>query len=221
MKSRHTAALFAAAALTLGLAACGGSGDSSSSESSSATTPAAEAPKPVAGNLTPPGAQLKVGQDATIAWVPFAEDDATGTGAKKGIELKASVVSIEKKTTDDLSGIELEPEEEEKTPYFVKVRIEALGDKEPPENEEPDIRFAAIDDRDQEAGSLTLLGGSFEDCENEVMPRPFTSGESFESCLIYLVHSGGSIEKVQWADGPAGAEEITPYFDEPIVWEGS
>jgi len=28
----------------------------------------------------------------------------------------------------------------------------------------------------------------------------------------------GSIQKVQWDNGPAAANEVTPYFDRPIVW---
>jgi hypothetical protein len=32
---------------------------------------------------------------------------------------------------------------------------------------------------------------------------------------------GGSIQKVQWADGPSGPDGLTPYFDKPILWSGS
>lgn len=31
---------------------------------------------------------------------------------------------------------------------------------------------------------------------------------------------GGSIQKVEWNNGPAKANEVTPYFDKPIVWAG-
>ena len=29
---------------------------------------------------------------------------------------------------------------------------------------------------------------------------------------------GGSIQKVEWNSGPAKANEVTPYFEHPIVW---
>jgi hypothetical protein len=32
---------------------------------------------------------------------------------------------------------------------------------------------------------------------------------------------GGSIQQVQWNDGPAAADQVAPYFDHPIVWGGS
>ena len=38
--------------------------------------------------------------------------------------------------------------------------------------------------------------------------------------MVRTDHSpgGGSIQKVQWDNGPAAANEVTPYFDRPIVW---
>jgi hypothetical protein len=31
---------------------------------------------------------------------------------------------------------------------------------------------------------------------------------------------GGSIDKVQWNDGPTqDVSELTPYYDAPVVWE--
>jgi hypothetical protein len=78
----------------------------------------------------------------------------------------------------------------------------------------------ALDDRNQEQGSITFFG-EFEKCNDNEPPKPFASGSSYESCLAYLVPGGGSIQKAEWDDGPAAAEEVTPYFEEPIVWSGS
>jgi hypothetical protein len=49
-------------------------------------------------------------------------------------------------------------------------------------------------------------------------PKQFVSGKTYESCLAYLIPGGGSIQKVQWGSGPAAANEVTPYFERPIVW---
>jgi len=223
MKQRRTAALFAAAALSLGLAACGGGGSGESSSSSTASTPpptttTADQPQSGgAGGLTPAGTKLPLGREATVAWVPYAEEDPTK--AQQGLELKVVVESIEMKSIDDLASLELEPEEEEKTPYFVKYRLEALGGKEPPKEENPALAFDALDDRGQEQTSATIIG-EFPDCEEAEMPQPFTSGDSYESCSIYLVHKGGAIAKIEWRGGPSEPNEITPYFDDPVVWEG-
>jgi hypothetical protein len=222
MKSSRTAALLAAASLILGLTACGGSGDSgeASSSSTSSTPPAKTAPESPAssGKLAPPGAEFALGEETTVAWVPLSEADATK--AQQGFELKASATAIEKRSIGDLSDLGLEPDEEEETPYFVKVHLEALGSAEPPTGEQPALEFRGIDDRGQEQQSVSILG-SFPDCEEEEMPQPFTDGASYDSCFVYLVRKGGSIDSVAWTSGPSGANEVTPYFDEPVLWKGS
>jgi hypothetical protein len=49
-------------------------------------------------------------------------------------------------------------------------------------------------------------------------PKSFVSGKTYESCLAYLMPGGGSIQKVQWDSGPSAANELTPYFDRPLIW---
>jgi len=52
------------------------------------------------------------------------------------------------------------------------------------------------------------------------VPNPLANGKSYDSRLTYLMPGGGSIQKVQWGDGPAAADQVTPYFDKPIVRAG-
>ncbi len=52
------------------------------------------------------------------------------------------------------------------------------------------------------------------------MPKQFANGKSYESCLAYLMPGGGSIQKVQWNDGPAKENQVTAYFEKPVVWAG-
>jgi hypothetical protein len=224
MKSRLTAALIVAAslALGLGLAACGGGGSDDGSSEGSTSTPSTQSTtadsNSKGGALTPPGTKLKLGEEATLGWVPFTE--GSNSGAKDGIDVKVTVEAIEEGSADDLESVEIEGADEDSVPYFVKVRIEAVSSTEPPPDEEPDIALDAIDDRGQEQSDVIFFG-EFERCEEEEMPRPFTDGASYESCLTYLIPGGGSIEKVEWNDGPSEANELTPYYDEPVVWEGS
>ena len=75
----------------------------------------------------------------------------------------------------------------------------------------------AIDDRGQEQQSITFLG-TFSRCDDPTPPKQFVSGKTYQSCLAYLIPGGGSIQKVQWDNGPAAANAVTPYFDRPIVW---
>ena len=157
---RYAGLIAGAAALALGLAACGGtttgtavgsgSGNGSGATTGAAApTTAADAQAPTgADGLTPPGTHLAFGQTATVAWVPLDQD--TGDGAKTGLNLQVTVESIEKGTIDDFKNIDLEANEKSDTPYYVTVKLKALTSTAPTGDDDPDITFDAIDDRGQQ-----------------------------------------------------------------------
>jgi hypothetical protein len=219
MKSR-TAVLLVGGALALGLGACGGGGssDEGSTDSSSATTTqkkAKEAPTASKGGLTPPGTKLKFGEAATLVWVPPSLDLE---GKSEGPKLKVTVDSIEKGSISDFDEVELEGDEANSTPYYVQITIEALEEVDASIEDDADLAVTAIDDRGQEQSSITFLG-EFSTCNDEQMPKPMKAGESFESCMAYLIPGGGSIVEADWNNGlEAGNGEVTPYFEEPVVW---
>jgi hypothetical protein len=230
MKPGRIAAWTIAAVAVPGLAACSGTstGSSPASPGSSATgstsssTPSQASSQPAAqgqaagsGSLTPPGAHLAFGGPATVGWIPPSQD--TGTGAHRGIKLRVTVVSIQKGTMADFRNVELNGNERKSTPYYVQLRVTALSSTPPPKDSDPAITFTAIDDRGQQQQSITFLG-TFSRCDDKMPPKQFVSGKTYESCLAYLIPGGGSIQKVQWDNGPAAANEVTPYFDRPIVW---
>lgn len=68
-----------------------------------------------------------------------------------------------------------------------------------------------IDDRGQEQSSVTFFG-TFDRCDDTSAPNPMKPGDSYESCLTYLVPGGGSIASAQWT----GSDE---YLDKPVVWK--
>jgi hypothetical protein len=92
-----------------------------------------------------------------------------------------------------------------------------LSSTPPPKDSDPAITFTAIDDRGQDQQSITFLG-TFSRCDDPMPPKQFVSGKTYQSCLAYLIPGGGSIQKVQWDNGPAAANQVTPYFERPIVW---
>ena len=230
MKPGRITAWAIAAVAVPGLAACSGTstGSSPASPGSSATgstsssTPSQASSQPAAqgqaagsGSLTPPGAHLAFGGPATVGWVPPSQD--TGTGAHRGIKLRVTVVSIQKGTMADFRNVQLNGTERKSTPYYVQLRVTALSSTPPPKDGDPAITFTAIDDRGQQQQSITFLG-TFSRCDDPMPPKQFVSGKTYETCLAYLIPGGGSIQKVQWDNGPAAANEVTPYFDRPIVW---
>jgi hypothetical protein len=219
MKSR-TAVLLVSGAFALGLGACGGGGDSDQSSADSAASPATtqeqakEAPT-TSGGLTPPGTQLKFGEAATVYWVPPSWDLE---GKSEGPKMKITVNSIEKGSIDEFDDVELEDGLETSTPYYMRMTIEAVEEVSASVEDDADLAVSAIDDRGQEQASVTFFG-EFEPCDNVIMPTPMEAGESFESCMAYLMPGGGSIVEAEWdngKDGPNG--ELTPYFEDPVVW---
>jgi hypothetical protein len=235
MKAGWIAAWIGAAVLVPGLAGCGGSSSggagasgasaspqaqaASSSPTGSATpsSPSSPSGQGSTGKLTPPGAQLGFGQKAMVAWVPPGTE--SGPGAHRGFRFQVTVVSIEKGTMADFRNVQLNASERKSTPYYVTLRIKALGHTAPPGTDDPAITFDAIDDRGQKQSSVTFFG-TFPRCNETTVPKPLANGKSYSSCLTYLMPGGGSIQKVQWGDGPAAADQVTPYFDKPIVWAG-
>jgi hypothetical protein len=231
MKPGRIAAWAVAAAALPVLAACGGSsgggstaGDqptsaSPSASSSASQTPAAPSPSAAdngpataGGKLTPPGTHLAFGQQAIVGWDP----DDTG----KAFRMKVTVVSIVKGSiAKDFGNIQLTAKDKASTPYYVKLKIMALGSRPHTDNTHPSISFNAIDDRGQEQGSVTFLG-TFERCDDTEMPKPFTAGKSYTACMTYLVPGGGSIKSVTWTDGPHKPNDVTAYFEKPVVWGG-
>ena len=164
---------------------------------------------------TPLGTRLAFGGEATVGWVPPAQ--ATGNGAHEGIKLRITVVSIQKGTMADFRNVELNANERNATPYYVQLRVTALSSTPPPKDSDPAITFTAIDDRGQEQQSITFLG-TFSRCDDPMPPKQFVSGKTYQSCLAYLIPGGGSIQRVQWDSGPTVANQVTPYFERPIVW---
>ena len=233
MKSGRTAALVITAIALPALAACSGGSSSGSSPAAGATgggnqptaaSPASSAPASQsaaaaattgANGLTPPGTHLGFGTAATVGWVPPTED--TGTGAHKGLKLQVTVESIHKGTIADFANIDLDANEKKSTPYYVQVRLTALGDVSPPKDNDPALTFTAIDDRGQEQDNVTILG-TFQRCDDPSPPASFANGKSYRSCLVYLIPGGGSIKSVEWKDGPAPADNVSAYYDRPVVW---
>jgi hypothetical protein len=198
-----------------GASGTGGAGGAEGSPAASAAPQAADATSGGSGHLTPPGTHLRFGQNATVGWVSPSDD--IGEGAHKGLRFQVTVESIVKGTIADFKNVQLNGSEHKSTPYYVTVRVKALGSTAPGKTEDPAIAFRAIDDRGQEQESITFFG-TFQRCDDKTPPQPFASGKSYESCLAYLMPGGGSIRSVRWNDGPTAANQITPYFDKPIVW---
>lgn len=160
------------------------------------------------GGLTKPGAELALGETAHVTYKPLSAIDD-----KNLFQVDATAVKIEEGSIDDFKDVSLDEDQKASTPYYVTVKIENRGREIPLGDTEgdPDLKFSAVDDRGQEQGSITFIG-DFERCEDADAPKPFTEGESYESCLAFLVGGDGSIDEVQWK----GSDR---YVLKPVVWK--
>jgi hypothetical protein len=200
---------------------CGGDDDKgaaapATTEATPAETTAAEATSEdggdggatTSGGLTAPGATLKLGEAAHVTYKPLSATDDNNL-----FKVDATALKIEKGSIDDFKNIGLDEDQKASTPYYVTVKIENTGDEIPLGDMEgdPDLKFAAVDDRGQEQGSITFIG-DFDRCTDTDAPKPFAKGKSYESCLAFLVGGDGSIREVRWQ----GSDK---YILKPVVWK--
>jgi hypothetical protein len=183
-----------AAVMLLTLSGCGGS---SKTVTERVTTPAAAttseatsteaAPPAQAGSLTPMGSTLKIGESAVIAY-----DDASN---HKKSRIEVTPVKIEKGTIDDFKNIELEGKEKTSTPYYVTMKVKNVG-KGDLSGTDPASYIDGLDDRGQEQNEIIFFG-TFDRCKDD-KAKSLKPGESYTSCLAYLIAGGGSIEGMRW-----------------------
>ncbi len=123
--------------------------------------------------------ELKVGWPATVSYT----DDTTKV--KSTVELTPK--SIEKKSIADVSAIELEPSQKSSTPY--PSRCTSITSA-PGRSRRTATRSTA---------SIFFVNGDFDRCNPEDEPASLKKGESFATCLTFLVpKGGGSLAKVTW-----------------------
>ncbi len=217
---RRTFVVAAAAVLGLAVAGCGSSGSSTTQSQTTASAPASTSTAAgtttasssagagaQSGGTTAPGTSLALGTPALVNYKPGVNNNSPT------YRLQVTAVSIQKGSQAELAGVELEKSEQGKTPYYVKLRIrnEGAGNASAEEGV-PEAGFQAIDDRGQEGQELTVLG-TYRPCPSGNQPKQFTRGVTYNTCLIFLVGSGGSIVKEQWIGS------VDKYSENPIVWK--
>jgi len=183
----------------LALAGCGGSTKTVTQRVATppaATTTAAETattdaatPAATSSGLTPMGSTLKIGDPALIAY-----DDATN---HKKSRIQVTPVKIEKGTIDDFKNIDLDGKQKSSTPYYVTMKVKNVG-KGDLSGTDPASYIDGVDDRGQEQNNIIFFG-TFDRCNSDDA-KSLKPGESYSSCLAYLIAGGGSIVGMRWVD---------------------
>lgn len=154
------------------------------------------------GDVTPPGTQLSIGEAATLDYT--YTDDVAGVVA-------IAPTAIERGDIADLADFDLDAELQASQPYYVRMTITNAGDTNL-EFTDPGTQFEAVDDRGT-AFSPAILFYGFDRCQHESAPAGFTSGVSYESCLLFLLPQEATVSALRYA------RFDTPYADGPLVWE--
>ena len=190
---RGNAGLAAVALVMLG--GCGGSTKTvtervaapAAQTTTEATTSEATTVPAGTGGLTPMGTTLKIGEPAVIAY-----DDASN---HKKSRIEVTPVKIEKGTIDDFKNIELDGKQKTSTPYYVTMKVRNVG-KGNLSGTDPASYIDGVDDRGQEQNEIIFFG-TFDRCDSD-RAKSLKPGESYTSCLAYLMPGGGSIVGMRW-----------------------
>jgi len=176
------------------LSGCGGDrndDEGSAAETTSpppaASTPEATTPSGSGGALTAAGSTLQIGEAATIAY----ED------ASKHLESNITVAptKIEKGAIDDFKNVDLDADQKTATPYYAEVTVRNTGTGNLT-GTDPASYIDAIDDRGQRQNEVIFFG-DFERCDGSD-PKSLKPGESYDTCLTYLIPDGGSVAGMRW-----------------------
>jgi hypothetical protein len=199
---RTASAVVTAALLAAALTACsGGSDEPGGAASDASASPSAEPPYlevPEGVELTTRGTRLAVGDPATVAWQPSAEQIGAVTIA---------VTKLERVSLKTLAAWTLNSRTRRSQPYFVRAKVTNVGDKKLDQLQLP--LYAVIGDNTYVTASSFNV--PFKPCPSVNLPAKFKPGTSANLCWVYLAPDHGKLAGVSFYPGP--------WFD-PIVWEG-
>jgi len=203
---RVPALVAAALAGALLLAGCSGSDDAGTpaGEGTGATAPAPATsgtpylPVPDGVELTEPGSQLSVGDHAVVAYEP--RQDLVGA-------LDIQVTRLEKTSIKDFSAWQLSDAMKRSTPYYVRARVENVGETDLGGR---DVPLYVVND-DNVLLEPTPFASSFKPCASTPFPDTFKPGDTAKVCLVYLAPDHGDLVAVSFRP-----EET---FN-PITWTG-
>jgi hypothetical protein len=219
MRTAHLAGLATSAVfLSVLLGACGGSGGSSTTASNASaagagattaatSTAAASAASGSSGasagsGVTKPGTALTVGQTATVTYTPL-----TSSGTAPARTIKITVASIRTGSAADLKGVDISGAPKGAVPQYATVTVANLGPSSIDVDGTSDA-MQGIDHSGNQQDSVSFIG-DFPPCNQNSSTTPVASGQSFHTCLTFLV--AGGITKV----GYTGTES---YTNSPVTW---
>jgi hypothetical protein len=203
---RVPALVAAALAGGLALAGCSGSDDGAEPETPPSTggSPTSVSmgpqylPVPDGVELTEQGSQLAVGDHALVAYEP--RQDLVGV-------LDIAVNRLETTTIKDFSAWQLSDAQQASTPYYVRARVENIGETDLGGRDVP----LYVVNEDNVLLEPTPFASSFKPCPSTPLPEKFGPGDVARVCLVYLAPDHGDLVAVSFRRDET--------FN-PITWTG-
>jgi hypothetical protein len=199
-RMKSLALLGAGLAVSLALTGCSSSsdGDTSDGGSSAGASASPYLPVPDGVALTEPGSELSVGDHAVVAFRPRQDQVAA---------LDIQVTALERTGIKSFSAWQLSNAQQKSTPYFVRAKVENVGDTDLSGRPVP----LYVVTGDNVLLEPTPFASSFEACPSTPFPKGFKPGATAKVCLVYLAPDHGKLTAVSFRPDET--------FD-PITWTG-
>jgi hypothetical protein len=173
--------------------------EASASQDTPTESPTADVPVPDGVEVTAQGSDLEFGDTATVVFEP---------NQKKSTLLDLTVKNARKGRLSDFEGFILDDDYKRKANYFyVKVAVENVGDKNVGGSPVP---LWGVNEENTLLPAVNFTT-AFKPCASTPLPKKFKSGDSVDTCLVYLAPNKGSLESLSFRPDQA--------FD-PIEWTG-
>ncbi|SFI08272.1 hypothetical protein [Nocardioides psychrotolerans] len=173
--------------------------ETSATPGSASATETPYLPVPDGVELTAQGSELRIGDEAVVAYEPRQE--------LLGV-LGITVDRIDKTTfATSFAGWKLDAATKAMTPYFVQATVTNNGETDLGGRPVP---LYIVDSADTLVESSTFKG-TFEPCPSKPFPKVFGAGKTMSTCLVYLAPEGTTLEAVSFRP--------TQEFN-PITWTG-
>jgi len=194
--------LVALVSAALALTGCSGSKDdatATASSSSASPSPSSTVQVPDGQKLTPQGTKLSFGDTATVIF------EST---QNKGTVLRMRVEKVQKGDIADFKGFILDDDYKKKASYYyATVAVSNVGDG--------DVGGVGVPLWGVNSANTLLpavnFTTSFPKCPSKPLPATFTTGDTLQTCLVYLSPDKGDLTSVSYRPNQQ--------FD-PITWTG-
>jgi hypothetical protein len=176
MRLRRLPLVVLVAGLTLTVAGCTG-GDTSGD------APPKPRPSPTASPTGP--VELSMGESASVPLDP---------ADKSSSQVDLAVTDVVQGDIRDLSEFELDRQTRRSTPYYADVEVTKGGTGDLTGRR---VTLWGLDSTGTVRPPADVVG-TFKECPPDPLPKGFTAGETAQTCLIYLLPEGTSLEAVQY-----------------------